>query len=304
MSIQKCQFELNINADGYESKARGTPMFPCGAYWWDLNDSNTKKIPWHWHEEIEVLVAGAGALQLHINGELYSLRAGEGAFINSNVLHSICGADEPDCMINSLVFSASLLSGSAESVFEQRYVRPLLNCRSLPFVLFRCDAEWTRQAARCIRDAYEAYAEEKNGYELIVREKLSYMWYLLVTNKQPVMEQQYVNEDKDTARLKEMINYLHQHYAEKINLQQVAATVNISERECLRCFNKIIGTTPMKYLTRYRISVAAGLLANSDMNVTEVCRLTGFESPSHFALTFRKMVEMTPREYRKFTSAV
>ena len=299
MSIQKCQANLNINADGYESKVRGSPMFPCGAYWCELTDSAAERIPWHWHEEIEVLVVSTGALQLHINGEHHSLRAGEGAFINSNVLHSICGADETGCILHSLVFSSSLLSGSAESVFEQRYVRPLLNCRSLPFVPFRRGDEWTRQAARCVREAYEAYNEQKNGYELMVREKLSHMWYLLVTNKQPVIERQYLNEDKDIARLKEMMNYLHLHYTDKINLQQIAAAVNISERECLRCFNKTIGTTPMKYLTRYRISVAAGLLANSDLNVTEIGRLTGFESPSHFALTFRKMVDMTPREYRK-----
>ena len=304
MPVEQCQFELYINADGYESKTRGSPMFPCGAYWWDLNDSDADKIPCHWHEEIEVLIAVSGALQLHINGEHHYLSAGEGAFINSNVLHAICGADETDSVLNSLVFSASLLSGPAESVFEQRYVRPVLNCRSLPIALFRIGEEWTRKAAQCIRDAYDAYNEEKNGYELIVREKLSHMWYLLITNMQPVIERQYVSEDKDIVRIKEMMHYLHQHYDEKINLREIATAANISERECLRCFNKVIGTTPMKHLNRYRISVAAGLLANSGKNVTEICRLTGFESTSHFALTFKKMLEMTPSEYRKLYNPV
>ena len=299
MPIQKCQGKLNLNAEGYESKVRGSPMFPCGAYYSDMTDPTMSEIPWHWHEEIEVLAVRAGVAQLYVNGERYSLREGEGAFINSNVLHSAWAADEMGCMLNSLVFDASLLSGAMESVFEQRYVRPLLHCHALPVVPFYRDAEWTCEAAQCVRGAYKACNDEEYGYELVVRGRLTQMWHLLVTNMRPVMKQASISENRDAVRIKMMMRHLHRHYAEKISLRQIAAAANISERECLRCFKKTIGMPPMQYLLKYRVSISARLLADTALTVTEICTQAGFENASHFSKTFKYFMSCTPTVYRK-----
>jgi len=290
-----------LNADDYESVVRGTPMFPCGAYLTNMSGAAMEEIPWHWHEDIEVLLVRSGVVRVNISGENFSLKNGEGAFINSSVLHSACVTDKTRCTLISLVFNANLLSGSAESVFEQRYVRPLLLCRSLPYVRLNADDEWSGRAVSCIKDAYEAYNEGKYGYELIVREKLSQIWYLLVTNKQPIIEKQHISEDKDVFRIKAMISYLHQRYAERINLDQIAAAANISQRECLRCFRSTIGISPMQYLLKYRLSVSARLLSETPLTITEICMQSGFEDPSHFARAFKSLLLCTPSEYRKTT---
>jgi len=299
MYIQKNKNGMDLYSVSHESKIRGSPMFPCGAYWSDMTDPSMKEIQWHWHKEIEVLVVVFGVVHLNVNGELLSLQKGEGAFINSSVLHAASVADEVGCKLISLVFSDSLLSGSVESVYEQRYIRPVLNCHSLPFVQLCSDTEWSGEMALCIRDAYKAYNEEAFGFELVVREKLSHMWYLLVTNNRHILEQQYVSENTGITRVKAMMELLHQKYAERINLQQLAAAVNISERECLRCFKSTIGVSPMQYLQKYRISVSARYLSETSMTITEIGMQTGFESPSHFARSFKHFMQCTPTDYRR-----
>lgn len=101
------------------------------------------------------------------------------------------------------------------------------------------------------------------------------------------------------ARLKTMLGYLHENYDQPLCLEQVAAAASVSKRECLRCFQRTVGVTPIQYLQKYRIRRASVLLGESDLPVTEVGSRCGFESPSYFALLFRRHTGQTPREYRR-----
>jgi len=297
MSIEICK---SIIARGqHELKIRGTLMFPCACYFSDISDYVTGDIPWHWHEEVEVVVVSSGAMNMSLNGMNFTLKKGEGAFINSSVLHSMQIIGDEGCILNTFVFHPSLISGAAESVFLQRYVRPLLGCDTLPCVPFYCGIEWQRQAVDCILEAYEYYKEEEFGYELIVREKLSHMWYLIVKNMVSVLKQQNQNVNHNIVRIKAMLDFLHHHYEKPLDLQQIAAVVSISERECFRCFQKSIGITPIQYLLKYRISLAARLLEDTDIPITEICNRVGFDNSSYFSKIFKRFMHFTPSDHRK-----
>ena len=304
MPVKRHQCKLTINENGYETAARGSPMFPCSAYWWDLTDSLCSEIPCHWHEDIEVLFVKSGSLKVSINDMSYILERGEGAFINSNVVHSIRTAMNEVSTLNSLVLSTDILSGTIESVFNQHYIKPLINCCALPFIRFRLNDDWEQKAAKCILDAYTAFDKEMFGYELVIRENLSQMLYLIITNNQDILQQENKSENKDITRLKSMIRYIHENYRDRIKLQHIAAAANVSERECLRCFKNTIGITPVQFLLKYRVSVAARLLTDSQLNITEICDNTGFDNPSHFSRAFRLYMQCSPTEFRKRSKGI
>lgn len=296
MAVKSCS--LRIDMRQHEIDNRGTPMFPCGGYTVSVGDDITKCIPWHWHEEIEVIVVVCGVLKLDIPNHAIILKEGDAAFINSSVLHSAVNTDNNLCQIQSFVFDPQLIFGSLESAIEQKYVRPLLTCSELDLIKLDSNLQWHKDAIKCIRDAFIHYQKETFGHELLVREYLSKLWFLIISNHQEELEHHQNSKNTEAMRVKEMLGYIHTHYAEPISLKDIADCAAISDRECLRCFNKMLGTTPMKYLLNYRISVAAGMLINSDLNVTEICKLSGFESPSYFSLMFKKQISMTPKEYR------
>ncbi|MFA6850981.1 MAG: AraC family transcriptional regulator [Selenomonadaceae bacterium] len=298
MSKQICR-KLILDTDRRELEVRGTPMFPCGAYFSDLSNNVTGDIPWHWHEETEVVIVRSGAMHVKLNGMDFTLQKGEGAFINSNVLHSMQIIGDAGCTLNSLVFHSNLVSGTTESMFEQRYVRPLLDCNILPGVPFHCEIKWQYQAVQCISEAIKIYDLNKFGYELLIREKLSHIWYLIIKNMQSLLKQPKQSECQDTVRINAMLDFLHQHYAEPLKLQQFAAIANISERECLRCFQKTIRISPIQYLLKYRVSVSARLLTDTDASITEICNQVGFDSPSYFSKIFKRFILFTPIAYRK-----
>jgi AraC-like DNA-binding protein len=74
--------------------------------------------------------------------------------------------------------------------------------------------------------------------------------------------------------------------------------VGLSERYLTQCFRLETGLTPIKYLNRYRIRQARILLAQGEMNVTEVALAVGFTDPSYFARVFRDEIGISPRAYQ------
>lgn len=287
-------YEFNLDQQKKELEIRGTPMFPCAAYHSDIVNNVTKDIPWHWHEEIEVIVIKKGTIQIGVNGQYLTLKEGEGIFINSNVLHAAKVLEDGTYLLNSLVFHSSLISGGTESIFEQRYVRPLLLCEQIPYLLFNHSEMWHHEAIQCSENAYDTYEKMNYGYELLIRNYLSNLWYLISIHAQPIISKSFKYELLDTSRLKLMMNYLHDHYT----LTQISNSANISERECLRCFNKTLGLSPIQYLLKYRISVAARLLVDSQLSITEICQQVGFDSPSYFSKIFKRFLNCTPTQYR------
>ena len=80
----------------------------------------------------------------------------------------------------------------------------------------------------------------------------------------------------------------------------VAGAAGISERECLRCFERTIRLSPFQYLLKYRVMRGAEtLLTDPASSVSEAASRCGFDSPSNFARIFKRFYHCTPREYRR-----
>jgi AraC-like DNA-binding protein len=92
--------------------------------------------------------------------------------------------------------------------------------------------------------------------------------------------------------------FIDTHYAEKINVDNIADEAYCSKFHFIRLFNKIYGNTPHQYLTQVRIEQAKRLL-KKDTPVADACFLVGFESVSSFKGLFKKVVGITPTAYRE-----
>ncbi len=99
--------------------------------------------------------------------------------------------------------------------------------------------------------------------------------------------------------IKEIITYMEEHYAEAITLDNLSEHVQLSKGYMSTVFKAEMQQTVMQYLTKLRISQARILLIEyPEKKVLEIGRRCGFESPSYFGKTFKKIVGMTPEEFR------
>ena len=87
-------------------------------------------------------------------------------------------------------------------------------------------------------------------------------------------------------------------YAEPLDLDALAATAGLSKYNFLRCFARTYVLTPHAFLAERRVERAQDLLRATNLTVTEVCRLVGYESLGSFSTRFRRLVGASPSEYQ------
>lgn len=88
-------------------------------------------------------------------------------------------------------------------------------------------------------------------------------------------------------------------YVTAMSADEVAARLGISGGHLARIFKTRTGLTFSEYLTRYRMKRAVELLRDPSVRVGEVADLVGYRDQRHFSVLFRKLVGLTPTQFRE-----
>lgn len=100
-------------------------------------------------------------------------------------------------------------------------------------------------------------------------------------------------------KLRAVHDYLEEHYAERISLEQLSSLFYISRFHLSREFRAHYGAPLSGELTSIRLSHAKALLRFSDSPVSQVAAECGFQDAGYFIRVFRRVEGMTPLQYRK-----
>lgn len=101
-----------------------------------------------------------------------------------------------------------------------------------------------------------------------------------------------------SARLKRIQEYIEANLDREVALTQLAAIAGMGAHYFAELFKQSVGLSPHQYVLRRRIEYARKLLHNSNMRILEAGVRSGFSDQSHFTKIFRRMVGVTPTEYR------
>ena len=293
MALQKCG--LNRNNKNKELQPHASLEFPCAGYESRHTDSISDFIPWHWHEEFEIIHIIRGCMKLQVLSETFTIHAGEIAVINANMLHSAFG--NPYCELQSLVFSPLLITGNINSSFASKYIMPLVSCTHFSCIVLKDKKTF---ASDYFSIAFESLKNDSFAYEFTVREQLSHIMLIVYSQLESQLNKPHIHQNINFVRVAKILSFIEQHYSENITLSNIAETVNISERETLRCFKKITGESPIQYLLKYRLIQSASMLTKyPDKNISLVAEECGFDSPAYYAKKFKEFYLCTPKGYRQ-----
>lgn len=118
---------------------------------------------------------------------------------------------------------------------EQKYLDPIVNNSSLPFLRIIPDSYIRIRITEKFLKIIELSREEPFGFEFEIRAELSRLWCLLLKEAEDLQLPASAADTAESERLKTMLTYIHEHYMEKITLDMIARSANISVRECTRC---------------------------------------------------------------------
>lgn len=99
------------------------------------------------------------------------------------------------------------------------------------------------------------------------------------------------------------VQYIHGHYAQHLTLEDMAQQAYLSPAYFGRIFKEGMGESFSAYLTRVRIEHSKELLRYETIRLTDIAQLVGFEDQSYFSRVFKRIVGMSPRQYREACNA-
>jgi AraC family transcriptional regulator len=233
-------------------------------------------LPWHVHENAYLYLVVAGACEERLGSTTRVVDSSALVFHPVGEPHSNRWAD-PGGRAFHVEFSQSRIAAISDYATVRRDPAEI-----------RCgQATWL--AARL-------YREYKNSDDLspLVMEGLALE--ILAEISRP--------DTPDAARtpprwLSQARGILHDRLAEPLLQADVATAVGVHPVHLARSFRHHFGCTLGEYLRRLRVESACHRLATTETPLCEIALATGFADQSHFTRTFRRLMRMTPGEYRR-----
>ena len=100
-------------------------------------------------------------------------------------------------------------------------------------------------------------------------------------------------------KLKQAIEYIQEHLAQEISLNELANELGISRYYFCRLFKQSTGLSPHQYVIQQRVERAKQLLQKSGMSIADIAQACGFSHQSHLHRHLKRLTGVTPKSLLK-----
>ena len=248
---------------------------PTREFFIKTNSGDFKMPSMHYHASYELYYLEAGSREYFVEDKFFSVSAGSFVLIPPGKLHRTGG----DYGLRTLVI---FTDGFLRRNFTESAVNQLLSCfSSLQIVP---PVQQREEFKRILKMLQNSQGETE------------FAIYLGVLLNE--LSKCSAQESADTF-VGSVVEYLNKRYSENCSLESIASEFYISKYYLCRVFRKNTGMTVNDYLNQVRIKNACGYLEASDKSIYEIARLCGFQSSAYFSNHFKKVMNISPSEYRR-----
>jgi len=106
------------------------------------------------------------------------------------------------------------------------------------------------------------------------------------------------NEHTSKDPISRSINFMIENTTKKYRLEELSEVVGLSASHYSRLFLSRTGHSPIDYFIQLKIQRSCRLLDNTKLSVADIARESGFEDQFYFSRQFKRVMNMSPREYR------
>lgn len=282
-----------------EQTRHGGHLFPFQKYITVLSDLYPAVTP-HWHDEAELTLIKKGSCTYQIRFETYEAEQGDLLFVPPAALHSLMIPSKSRYESETYVFHMSFLGANTADICAVRYLAPV----AAQSLLLPCHIRKGHPAHPELMEIFNSinsvYENAAPGYELILKSLLlRTIAVLLPYGKEESSRPQLQTEHMD--KLKLVLEYISEHYAEELSIAQLAKLCFFSEYHFMRFFKKYMGMSCLEYIKDLRLEKAAELLSQGETPVLDASLSSGFPNLSYFYREFKKKYGMTPKQFIEAT---
>ncbi|QOP41401.1 AraC family transcriptional regulator [Sulfurimonas marina] len=130
-------------------------------------------------------------------------------------------------------------------------------------------------------------------YPLLTKEIL----YNLVKSQGGAFLSKFCMEGSVSNKIVQVITYIKDHFNEKLNINTLAKSIDMSESSLYQHFKTITTLSPIQFQKKLRLEEAKRLLQLQNKEISEVAFAVGYESPSQFSREFSRMFGLSPKAF-------
>lgn len=273
-----------------ENKKRGTSNFPIELYHVDHTHPQYT-MSYHWHIEFEIIRILSGTFLITLDGQECKANKGDLILIPAGYLH---GGIPTDCIYECIVFDMNLMLKETDAC--RHYINQIINHQILPHTWFQGEQTLLHHTAWTL---FNALAQKKDGYQLLVSGCLFQLFGLIIANRQyNLASPGALRTHSRVKKLKQVLEYIEASYTTHITLNQLSKCAGVSPKYFCRFFQEMTHYTPLNYVNYYRIERACYQLITTDASITEIAYSSGFNDLSYFIKMFKKYKGVTPKKYQ------
>ncbi|RZQ53668.1 AraC family transcriptional regulator [Pseudoalteromonas phenolica] len=108
-----------------------------------------------------------------------------------------------------------------------------------------------------------------------------------------------VSHNTHMSKMERILKHLHNHYDDRLDVEQLASMANMSPSTFHRNFKQITASSPIQYVKKLRLSKAKDLLQDQGLKVKQAAAQVGYESATQFSREFTRYFGLSPSDYAK-----
>lgn len=285
----------SLSPEQKENAQHGEHMFPLKKYITTLSEL-FPSVSAHWHDEAELTLILRGSCTYQVHLDTYKVSEGDILFVPPAVLHSISPLSSGGMCSETYVFHMNFLGANSADICAVKYLTPLTNQKLILPCLIGKDHPGYKEIRKLFREISHTYRKAPAGYELLLRSLLLRVIYTLLPYGDEAACHSSL-ETEHTAKLKLVLEYIGEHYAEELSIPDLARICFFSEYHFMRFFKKYVGTSCLEYIKNLRLEKAAELFTQGEQSVLDTALCCGFGNLSYFYREFKKKYGMTPKKF-------
>lgn len=247
--------------------------------------SVARPVPNHWHEEYQFCLVHSGKSELNYRGSNLPTPPDSLFVIHPGEVHSNQALENSGCSYRTMYADTELISTVASEFHRKK--------QELPF--FRTAVIFDKDMIGQYLNLHLVFEETSSRLErqTLLMNFIAELIFRFAENK-PSSNR----FGKERKAVKRVYDYLTEHYAENISLEELAQIANLSPFHFNRVFSELVGMPPHSFQTNLRILHAKNLLRKG-FSISRVAAETGFADQSHLNRHFKKLVVVTPGQFRQ-----
>jgi AraC family L-rhamnose operon regulatory protein RhaS len=182
---------------------------------------------------------------------------------------------------------------------DKQFLKPFFIRDNTFDVFINLHMETARRIKEILKHLYEQTVIQSDSWPCLSRSYLIELLFLI----ERTYSFQKVKAENSISRAKlpmdSLINYIHENYMNKITIDGLIKTFNTNRTTLSKEFKQATGLSVISYIIKLRVQVAAAMLRDTYLSVSNIIERVGFNNVTHFNNIFKEYTGYLPSQYRK-----